>query len=96
MFDEEIKLDNKNNILMKTKKEFNKLIKEAKELKDMNKLEQIDIDKNKNYLDLLKSNIDFIENEYKDSINLMEYTQALNILNNNIENLKTRLDGFNA
>lgn len=96
MFDEEIKLDNKNNILMKTKKEFNKLIKEAKELKNMNKLEQIDIDKNKNYLDLLKSNIDFIENEYKDSINLMEYTQALNILNNNIENLKTRLDGFNA
>lgn len=96
MFDEEIKLDNKNNILMKTKKEFNKLIKEAKELKDMNKLEKIDIDKNKNYLDLLKSNIDFIENEYKDSINLMEYTQALNILNNNIENLKTRLDGFNA
>lgn len=95
MFDEEIKLKDNNDILMKTKIEFNKLIKEAKELKENDKIQQIDIDKNKNYLDLLKSNIDFIENEYKDNINYMEYNQAINILNNNINTLKNRLDGFN-
>lgn len=95
MFDEEIKLKYNSDILMKTKLEFNKLIKEAKELKENDKIQQIDIDKNKNYLDLLKSNIDFIENEYKDNMNYIEYNQAINILNNNINILRNRLDGFN-
>lgn len=95
MFDKIYNIENKEDILMKTKFEFNKLVKEAKKMKDMENITEKDKIKNMNYIDLLKSNIDFIENEYKSNIDFDEYSKAINILNNNISNLQNRFDNFN-
>lgn len=95
MLEEKMKFENNiNDLFYKTKIEFNKLVKEAVELKKTDKIEQNDILKNENYIDFLESNINFIENEYKNSLDYSEYNQALNILNSNISNFKNRLDNF--
>lgn len=95
MLEEKMKFENNiNDLFYKTKIEFNKLVKEAVELKKTEKIEQNDILKNENYINFLESNINFIENEYKNSLDYSEYNQALNILNANISNFKNRLDYF--
>ena len=95
MLEEKMKFENNiNDLFYKTKIEFNKLVKEAVELKKTEKIEQNDILKNENYINFIESNINFIENEYKNSLDYSEYNQALNILNANISNFKNRLDYF--
>lgn len=95
MFGKEFKFKDQNqNILMKTKLEFNKLVKDARELKNMKNSKENEMNKKTSYIDLLKSNIDFIENEYKEMADFAEYTKAINILNNNISNFETKLDNL--
>lgn len=93
MFGKDFNLDN-DEVLKKIKIEFKKLIEEANELNNNKKIGMLDMNKNQDYINLLESNIKFIEDEYKNNIDFIEYNQAINILNNNIINLKNRIDGF--